>query len=126
MNPSEQEFTAIVNSTPGLCENGIGSELFFKNTGVNFTGSKKLLLTRYREFIICCRWLERMCLPETVVSWNSPTSRILQDFAKQPEYVCNGAMIAAIISRRIPYRVNPASPNINVAISRNSTCFGSR
>jgi hypothetical protein len=123
MNPTEQEFITIVNSTPGLCENGIGSEIFFKTTGVNFVGSKKLLLKRYREFILCCNWLDKMCLPVETVSWNSPTSRVLQDLAKQPTYVCNGAMIAALISRHIPYTVNSASPNVNVAISRDSSCF---
>ena len=126
MNPSEQEFITIVNTTPGLCENGIGTELFFKNTGVNLVGSKKLLLKKYREFIICCTWLDKMCLPETTVSWNSPTSRILADFAKRPTYVCNGSMIAAIISKGIPYTLNPASPNVNVGISRDSSCFGTR
>lgn len=126
MNPTEQEFVALVMSTPGLCEHGIGSESFFKGTGVDFAGSKKLLLKGYREFLICCTWLDKMCLPEKAVSWNSPDSRFLQNYAKRPVYVSNGAMIAAIISRHIPYALNPASPNVSVAISRRSPCFGSQ
>ena len=126
MYPTEQDFIDLVMTTPGLCEHGIGSEALFKTTGVNLTGSKKLLLRGYREFIICCAWLDRMCLTEKAVSWDSPNSRVLQEFAKRPNYVSNGAMIAAVISRRIPYTPNPASPNINVAISRRSPCFGTR
>ncbi len=126
MSPTEQEFIFIVNSTPGLCEYGIGSEGFFKSTGVNFMGSKKLLLKGYREFLICCVWLEKKCLPEQTVSWNAPTSRALQEFAKKTSYVSNGAMIAAIISRHIPYTLIAASPNVSVAISRDSSCFSSR
>lgn len=126
MKPTEQDFITIVNSTPGLCENGIGSESFFKATFVNYEGSRKLLLKAYREFLICCAWLEKMCLTEKAVSHSSPNSRNLQDLAKRPIYVSNGAMIAAIISQRIPYTLIPASPNVNVAISRNSPCFAVR
>ena len=126
MNPTEQEFISIVMSTPGLCENGIGTEMFFKTTGVNYQGSKKQLLRGYQEFITCCTWLDKMCRPATAVSWTSPNSRTLQDLAKHPNYVSNGAMIAAIIYRHIPYTLEPASPNINVAITRNPSSVSAR
>ena len=120
---SEEMFKQLVNETPGLCAWGMASESLRRFNKIFYSANKFLLLNSYSEFVICCTWLRGNCTSTKGVSAKSPTSRALQQMAKYPQYVGNGAMIAAVLYMGIPYRVDPYSPYVQVGISLNSACF---
>ena len=125
---NREGFTSLVNSIPNLVDSGIATKLFCRQHKIEYPQTNHLLLSDegFAAFQRCVEWLQNNCIANKTVTVNAPSSRTLQQIAKKSDYVSNGAMIAAIIHLRYPYRIQVDSPNILVGVSRKSPCFDSK
>jgi hypothetical protein len=120
-----ERFEQIVNSVPDLVDQGIANKLFCRQFNLEYPHSKAVLISDegFEAFIRCIEWLRANCIPTKTITTHAPSSRTLQQIAKHPVYVSNGAMIAAIIYLGFPYKIRDDSPNILVGVDRRSPCF---
>jgi hypothetical protein len=125
---SRKHFEEIVKSVPDLADQGIANKFFCRQFKLEYPQSKTLLLSDegFEEIERCVKWLQENCIPTKTIGQSAPTSRTLQQIAKYPEYVSNGAMITAIVFLNYPYRIQDDSPNVLVGVDRRSPCFKDR
>jgi len=122
---SRKRFEEIVNSIPDLVDLGIANKLHCRRHNMEYPQSKALLISDegFENFQRCVSWVQENCLPTKTITKNTPDSRTLQQIAKYPDYVSNGAMIAAVIYLGYPYLIQDDSPNVLVGVDRRSPCF---
>lgn len=120
-----EEFSKLVKSISELTDFGMYDKYVCRKNKQEYPPSQELLLSDegFTAFRKCLTWLNSNCIPTKTVSQNSPSSRTIQQIAKRPDYVSNGAMIAAIICAGYPYKIQHDSPNVLVGVSRKSPCF---
>jgi hypothetical protein len=125
MAVTEQEFFNIIDTNPMLCSWGWWAPIAARTMKLDYDFERDFLRGQFKEFAFCVDWLNTRCTPIKTASTNSPTTRTLQQIAKNecPGYVGNGAMLAAVIYCRIPYKPTDDDPNPSVAISLKSDCF---
>lgn len=123
-----ESFSKIVNSVPLLTDFGIANKSFCRQHKLEYPLSDHILLSDegFDAFRRCVAWIQKNCIPTKTIGARAPSSRILQQIAKHPIYVSNGAMIAALVYLGYSYKIQDDSPNVLVGVSRNSPCFKDR
>jgi len=115
---TQNDLARVLDATPGLCAWGMGSEEVCLRNRVDLAANREILRSSFREFKDCCEWLSKCELLETANEQcvGSYGLKHIVEFACG-DYVSNGALIAAVIHLGIPFKGDPDSPNIKVAIS---------
>jgi hypothetical protein len=123
--PTQEDLLRAIEKEPYLTNFGIGifeqHRKSKEEREVEFEKERENLRQNLREFQLCCEWLSTQ-QPIKTIDRKSRSSyglkHVVEDYYDHKEYVSNGAFIAAVIHMGIPYKINPESPNVLVALSR--------
>ena len=78
---------------------------------------RQQLLERAEEVQLCCDWLDLVLQRKTINRKRSSYGYKHEVQRYFGQYVSNGAFIAALIIKGVPYKTHPDNPNVNAALS---------
>jgi hypothetical protein len=126
MQPTIEHFKRAIVQEPSLSDSGVNSivriihsrKVDSQAAKVQLEIERKCFLSNFKEFKICCNWLSKFQQVKTPQLSSYYLKHVVEKLAG--EYVSNGSLIAAAIHLKIPMKLYPDSPNVNIAISKKS------